>query len=348
MKKIRTVTGDVPVDRMGVTLTHEHLLYTYPGGEHDHRSSYVLEDAVARISAELKAGMDAYGYGTLVDMTPAEVGRNPELMKRVAERTGANIIAVSGFFPERMGIPYWFRRQSVEELTDFYYQDLTGGMVFAGTATGIKAGAIKIATGQESVHPAPSPLGPNGRRIHEYEDRLIRAAARAQRKTLCCINTHTDPMDYTVTNPGVEQLEILEEEGADLSKVIVGHAFVAPRGVEQIEAIVQRGATVQVDHIGIPWRFDGDEGLDESMARLMQVLADKGYMDQMVVTYDRWFFNPRGPATEENPQLLNQGVGLGYIFDTFVPRLRSKGFTDADVHRMMVDNPRRLLSMDSL
>ena len=84
------------------------------------------------------------------------------------------------------------------------------------------------------------------------------------------------------------------------------------------------------------------------MARLMQVLADKGYMDRMVITYDRWFFNPRGPATQENPQLLNQGVGLGYIFETFVPRLRRKGFTDADIQRMMVDNPRRLLSMDSL
>ena len=39
MKKIRTVTGDVPAEKMGRTLTHEHLLYTYPGGEYDHKSS---------------------------------------------------------------------------------------------------------------------------------------------------------------------------------------------------------------------------------------------------------------------------------------------------------------------
>ena len=76
--------------------------------------------------------MDEYGYGTLVDMTPAEVGRHPELMKRVAQKTGVNVIAVTGFFPERMGIPYWFRRQTVEELADFYVRDLTEGMVFAG------------------------------------------------------------------------------------------------------------------------------------------------------------------------------------------------------------------------
>ena len=81
----------------------------------------------------------------------------------------------------------------------------------------------------------PSPIGPNGRRIHIYEDRLIRAAGRAQKATGCCINTHTDPMDYTVTNPGIEQLDIIEEEGGDPTKVIIGHAFVEPQGIHQID-----------------------------------------------------------------------------------------------------------------
>ena len=348
MKMIRTVTGDVSAERIGRTLTHEHLLYTYPGGEYDHRCSFDLDTAVDRIANELKAGMDKYHYRTIVDMTPAEVGRHPELMQMVAQKTGANVIAVSGFFPERMGIPYWFRRQTVEELAEFYISDLTEGMVFGGRTTGIKAGAIKIATGQESVTPMPSPIGANGRRIHIYEDRLIRAAGRAQKATGCCINTHTDPMDYTVTNPGIEQLDVLEEEGADPTKVIIGHAFVEPQGIHQIEEILLRGAYVQVDHIGIPWRHDDATQLDESMANLMVQLADKGYINQMVITYDRWFFNPRGAATEENPQLLNEKVDLGYLFTKFAPRLRSKGFSDADLEKMLVDNPRRILPMDSL
>src|SRR6266852_654925 len=346
MKKIRTVTGDVPAEKMGRTLTHEHLLYPYPGGEYDHRSSFDLDHAVDRIATELKAGMARYHYGTLVDMTPCEVGRHPELMQRVAQKTGANVIAVTGFFPERMGIPDWYRRQSVEELTEFYVSDLTEGMVFGGRKTGIKAGAIKIATGQESVTPMPSPIGPNGRRIHMYEDRLIRAAGRAQKATGCCINTHTDPMDYTVTNPGIEQLDIIEEEGGDPTKVIIGHAFVEPQGLHQIVEILDRGAFVQVDHIGIPWRHDDAEGLDESMANMMCEMADKGYLDQMVISYDRWFFNPRGAATEENPQLLNEKVDLGYLFESFGPRLRKKGFTEADLEKMLVDNPRRILPIN--
>ena len=268
-------------------------------------------------------------------------------MQNVAQKTGANVIAVSGFFPERMGIPYWFRRQTVEELAEFYIADLTEGMVFGGRKTGIKAGAIKIATGQESVMPMPSPIGPNGRRIHQYEDRLIRAAGRAQKATGCCINTHTDPMDYTVTNPGIEQLDILEEEGADPTKVIIGHAFVEPQGIHQIEEIIQRGANVQVDHIGIPWRHDDREALDESMANMMCELASRGHLGQMVITYDRWFFNPRGAATEENPQLLNEKVDLGYLFNSFAPRLRRKGFTDAELETMLVDNPQRILPLET-
>ena len=342
--KIRTVTGDVPADDIGRTLTHEHLLYTYPGGEYDHLSSFTLDDAVERISRELKDGMDRYGYATIVDMTPCEVGRNPELMKRVAQKTGCNVIAVSGFFPESMGVPYWFKRQTVDELADFYVRDITEGMVFAGTQTDIKAGAIKIATGQEGVNPKPSPVGPNGRHISASEDRLIRAAGRAQKRLGICINTHTDPQDYIVTNPGIEQLDIIEEEGGDPAKVIIGHAFIEPRSVEQIVDICKRGANVQVDHMGIPWRHDNTEELDESMARFMCEVADRGFLSQMTITYDRWFFNPRGPATDENPQLLNEKVSLGYLFESFAPRLERKGFRLRDLETMLVDNPKRILA----
>lgn len=342
--KIRTVTGDVPAEKIGRTLTHEHLLYTYPGGEYDHLSSYRLDDAVDRVSTELSEGMKACGFATLVDMTPCEVGRSPELMKRVAERTGCNIIAVTGFFPESMGLPYWYKRQTINELMDFYLRDIEQGMVFAGTQTDIRAGAIKISTGQEGVTPKPSPLGPNGRHLTIYEERLIRAAGRAQKRLGVCINTHTDPMDYLVTNPGIEQLDLIEEEGGDPSKVIIGHAFVGPKSVEQIAEICKRGANVQVDHIGIAWRHDSSEELDEKMAVMMCELADRGYLSQMTITYDRWFFNPRGPATEQNPQLLNTKVPLDYLFTTFAPRLEKKGFRMADLEKILVDNPRRILA----
>jgi phosphotriesterase-related protein len=217
-------------------------------------------------------------------------------------------------------------------------------MVFAGTQTDIKAGAIKIATGQEGVTPKPSPLGANGFHVSPAEERLIRAAGRAQKRLGVCINTHTDPMDYQVTNPGIEQLDLIEAEGGDPSKVIIGHAFVEPQGVQQILDICKRGANVQIDHMGIPWRHDNVDGLDESMAQLMAQVAQAGYLSQMTLTYDRWFFNPRGPATESNPQLLNEKVPLDYLFTSFAPRLEKKGFRMQDVEKMLVDNPKRIFA----
>ena len=182
-----------------------------------------------------------------------------------------------------------------------------------------------------------------------YEDRLIRAAGRAQKATGCCINTHTDPMDYTVTNPGIEQLDIIEEEGGDPTKVIIGHAFVEPQGIHQVHRNSRsRRLSCRSTTSASPGGTPDASQLDESMANMMCELADKGYIDQMVITYDRWFFNPRGAATEENPQLLNEKVNLGYLFTKFAPRLRGKGFKDADLEKMLVDNPQRILPMDSL
>jgi phosphotriesterase-related protein len=96
--------------------------------------------------------------------------------------------------------------------------------------------------------------------------------------------------------------------------------------------------------MGIPWRHDNTEELDEAMANLMCEVADRGYLAQMTITYDRWFFNPRGPATDENPQLLNEKVPLDYLFTSFAPRLEKKGFRMSDLEKILVDNPRRILA----
>jgi phosphotriesterase-related protein len=342
-RKVRTVLGDVSPASLGRTLTHEHLLYSYPGAELDHRCAFDLASTTERISTELAAAVRDLGFKTLVDMTPAEVGRHPQLMADVSRRSGANIVGTTGFFPEHLGFPYWWRLQSVEEFAEFFTRDITEGMVFAGTQTSIRAGIIKIATGMDSVNPRPSPIGPNGRRITECEDRAIRGAGRAQKGVGCAVNTHTDPTDYSVGNPGLEQLDVLEEEGADPSKVIIGHAFIHGT-TEQIKAICDRGATVQVDHMGIPWRHDNIGELDAKLARQTCELADSGYLDRMVITYDRWFFNPRGASTDLNPQLSNEKVPLNYLYTDFLPRLKTLGFREPDLDRMLIDNPQRLLA----
>ena len=343
MSKLRTVLGDVSRDDAGITLTHEHILYANPGAEFDRRSAFDFDTVANEVTTTMKKGMKDHGIRTMVDMTACELGRHPELIAEVARRSGMNIIAITGFFPERLGIPYHWRVQSIDYVRDFFISDITQGMAFGFMSTDIKAGAIKIATGSGDGHGGPAPDGPNGTHMTRNEEHLVRAAGRAQAQLGCCVNTHTDPQDYSVRNPGIEQLDVLESEGADPAKVIIGHALVN-LDMKQLLELCERGTNLQIDHIGIPWQNPSAEALDEAMAVAVCELAEAGYLDQLLFTYDRFFHHCRGPVTEEEPEMLNEGVDLNYMFDSFLPRLAKKGFTEVEVQRVLVDNPSRIFA----
>jgi phosphotriesterase-related protein len=344
MSRIRTVLGDIDPATAGIALTHEHIRYAYPGCEFDHRNVWDFDATATAVAAVLQDGRDGYHIGTVVDLTPAEIGRHPELIAEVSRRSGMHIIATTGFFPEStgMGILFHWRRQSAEYIADMLRRDLIEGMVYDGRLTPYRAGILKVSTGGLGPD-QPTPIGDDGRRIGYHERHMIDAVAMAQRSLGCAINTHTQPMDYALTNPGVELLELLEAAGADPTRVIIGHAFVHPR-IEQLVAICERGGNLQIDHIGIPWQNESAEALDELIADAVCELASRGYLDRLVFSYDRFFSHARGPVTESEPEQLNELVPIGYLFDAFAPRLARKGFGAHELRQVMVDNPRRLLA----
>jgi len=108
--------------------------------------------------------------------------------------------------------------------------------------------------------------------------------------------------------------------------------------------ICKRGASLQVDHIGIPWRAPSAEEFDEAMANAVCELVEAGYLDRLVFTYDRFFHHCRGPVTEDEPEMPNEKVEFGYMFESFLPRLAKKGFTDEEIDTVLVRNPQRLLA----
>lgn len=335
MSNIRTVLGDIRPDEAGVTLTHEHTILHWPGAELDHRAVFDWDEVVADVAAELRHGRERFGLGTLVDCTPADMGRNPQFMVEVSRASGVNVVATTGFFCESMGVPEHWRRQSIDEIRDFLIRDVTEGMV----GTRIRCGIIKAATGQEDAHPQPTPVGPHGRRVGVVEDRMLRAVGRAQKALGVPVTTHIDPIDWTVTNIGLEQLDILTEEGADPTRICIGHTFFA--SLDQLLAIVRRGPYVQMDNIGTGWR-----GLnDETIVEMACSLVDRGYLDQLLLTFDRFFYQVRGPQpfTEHDPEVAYRQP-LDFLPDRFIPLMREKGLSDSEIHRIMVENPARLLA----
>ena len=56
-------------------------------------------------------------------------------------------------------------------------------------------------------------------------------------------------------------------------------------------------------------------------------------------SYDRFFSHGRGPITGEEPDQDNTRVPVGYLFESFAPRLAKKGFGKAELHKVLVENP---------
>ena len=80
MAKIRTVLGDIAPEEMGITLTHEHIRYAYNGYQNDHRQVWSVDGLASEIAPAVKSGRDDFGITAMVDMTPPEIGRHPELL----------------------------------------------------------------------------------------------------------------------------------------------------------------------------------------------------------------------------------------------------------------------------
>ena len=105
---------------------------------------------------------------------------NEEISLAEAQRlSGVNIVGTTGFYGEHnaIGLPFYWRRKSVEYMEDLIARDITEGMVYDGALTPYRAGVIKVSTG--ALTNTPTPIGPNGTRVGVYEERAIRAAARA-------------------------------------------------------------------------------------------------------------------------------------------------------------------------
>ncbi len=341
MAKIRTVLGDIAPEEIGYSLTHEHLRYAYSGHQIDHHHLWDPKAVAAEVGAVVREGRTEHGINLLVDMSPIDIGRHPEFIAEVSRQSGTHIVACTGFFPEDqgMGIPYYWRRQTAEYIAEMLIADIEVGMVHDGQLTPYKAGTLKASTG--GIARDVFGLNEQGRHIGPYDEKAIMAVAMAQRKTGACVNTHTQPADYALYNPGLELLDALEEGGADPTRVVIGHAFVHPN-LEQLKDICARGAALQIDHIGIPWQNDSAEALDEMIADAVVALAEAGYLDRLLFSYDRFFKYVHGPV--EPSALTNEEVPIGYIFDSFVPRLKGKGFGDSELQQVLVDNPRRLFS----
>lgn len=332
MSDVTTARGPIPADQLGVTLMHEHIFinemleerpvgllndYELMKQEVGHFLAAGGRTIVELSTAELTTGAspDPTGRFSGVPSTGyAEDGsREPNQvlsLLRLSEETGLNVVLGAGHYREPYLDRAYVDRRGVNGIAEKIIEEATIG--FAGT--GVRAGIIgEIACDRWHVSAA--------------EERSFRAAARAQQATGLTVTTHASRWPV-----GIEQLDILTDEGADPRRVIIGHCDTV-NIPEYHEAIAARGAFVEFDTIRGSSEFDVRRRVN-----LVMNLVQKGFLDQILVSHDIC----------TRPHLHDSGgEGYDYIPIKFVKTLLSAGLDDAAVEQLLVQNPRRALSGSS-
>lgn len=300
VNKIRTVLGDIDSGKMGSTYTHEHI-YCNPYTARKDPTLAITD--IEKSIEELKRFKDA-GGSTLVEGTAIDYGRNPEKLAYASHKSEVHLIATTGYYLHDYN-PQEIDEIEPEDIAEKLICDIQEGM----DGTHIKAGQIKCAVSL--------------RFIHQNEKKCLKAAAMAQKETKAPIWIHHGGM------LGTKILNILEEAGADLEKVVLGHMDRNPDPYEY-RKIASMGCYMSIDNIARVYRYPIQTNIN-----MLGDLIDLGYLNKIVISGD---FG-RSDYFESN----GGGPGLTYLLKQFIPRIQeSLTLSDDDIQQIMVKNPQKI------
>jgi len=292
-----TVTGPVGHDELGFVLPHEHVFIDLV---REYRGSGLLNDE--HLACQELGALKAAGGGTLVDLTPDEIGRDPAALRRVSEATGISIVMGCGHYRDPYLDRGWFDRTPVDAIADEIVRDITEGV----RGTGVRAGII-------------GEIGADRRYISAAEERSFRAAARAHLKTGLTISTHAARWPV-----GLAQLKLLAEEGVDPGRVIVGHTDSVPIPGYHL-ALVEQGCYISFDSIGTGSSYDTHRAVDYVLD-----LVRAGFGSQILLSHD---------VCLRDHLRATGGCGYAYLLTEFLPLLTAAGLDQEQVRAFVTDNP---------
>jgi phosphotriesterase-related protein len=306
LRRIDTVGGPIEPAELGLTLMHEHVLVDFIGAGQVRASRYDADAVFKRALPHLRQ-VKALGGATLVECTPAYLGRDPRLLRRLAEASGLHILSNTGYYGANQDkhLPPHAFTERPEQLAARWIREWERGI----DETGIKPAFMKIGVD----------AGP----LSAVDAKLVRAAALAHKATGLPIAAHTgDGL------AAFEELDLLEEAGIPLSAFIWVHAQSEPDASRHARAAA-RGAWVEFDGIS-------ESGVDKHVALVLQMKA-AGRLDRVLVSHDAGWYHVGEPDG-------GQFRPFDTLFTKFVPALKAAGASEADVRRLLVDNPRRALA----
>ena len=343
--KVQTVLGPVEPGDLGITLTHEHLLidlecYFEPPEEASGRAwihAPVTMDRLGGLGRRFAYNLDnmklldvqtaieevnhyTYGGGNaLVDATSIGIARDPLALTRISRATGLHVImGASHYVP--LSHPPDMDTRTEQTIADEIIRDVTVGV----GDTGVKAGII-------------GEIG-NFWPTSENERKVLRASVHAQQETGAPILIH---VGFHLDSPPAI-MQTLLEAGADPQRIIMGHLDMFGDD-DWLKSLADSGCYIE---------YDGFGGEDTSLSplagqevelrndvqrmRSLELLIERGFGDKIVIAHD---------VCTKHQYVRYGGKSFGHILDNIVPRMRKRGWGDAEINAILVENPRNVLTL---
>ena len=342
--KINTVLGQIDSEELGVTTTHEHVMLDLTAFYQElpvegiknpakqkvkmwnlgilNRDCYAFKDNLRlnneRVQTREIAMFKKAGGNTVVDASLPGIGRDAKALKRIAKKTGLNIIMGTGFYVGETH-PKELDSMTDEQVADIMIKELTVGV----DNTDIKAGYI----GEIGISEI----------FDDKERKILRAAAIAQKETGVAINVHINP--WTVN--GIEACDILLNAGVKPDRICISHIDVENR-IDYIYQMLNKGVYVEFDNFGKEYYIkrevrNSGYGLfvhDTERVALIKKMIDDGFINQILLSCDVCL-----------KILLHKYGGWGYdhLLTNIVPMMEDEGITQEQIKVMLIDNPKNWL-----
>jgi phosphotriesterase-related protein len=315
---VHTVLGPVPASELGVVALHEALLSVLPGAQYAPDISMDRAEIFEILAAKLEDFRE-HGGRTIVDSTGMFHGRDLKLYEALSRSTGVHIVASTGLGPEEELGGYFLTPQTnpptpwpAEKFRDLFGKEVTEGMVVPRVERRAAAGIVATIADRAGMTPT--------------EESLFRGSARAAKETGV-------PVSARFGADALHDLDIILDEQIGADRVLVGDLDRKAAAGSALK-VAGRGAFVGIDHVGL--NDHPDYLTDHDRADLVLGLVKAGHADRIILS---------GNSVGVAKGLPEYNLPYSHVLTTFVPFLRTRGLSEEDVRRILVDNPRNLLTV---
>lgn len=185
MTQVQTARGPIDTSELGSTLMHEHIFVLTSDVQQNYPEEWGSEeqrvaDAVAKLTE-----LAGTGVRTIVDPTVVGLGRYIPRVQQIAEQVDLNIVVATGCYTYG-DVPFFFHHRGPalnaavgaevpDPMVDMFVRDIEEGIA----GTGVRAAFLKCAIDAPGLTPGV--------------ERVMRAVAKAHRRTGAPITAHTHP-----------------------------------------------------------------------------------------------------------------------------------------------------------